>query len=449
MARAILKATYAEPLTPDELAAFRAVAGDRNPPQRPVRELWVIAGRRSGKDSIASAIATTVALGDHRRHLRPGERAAVMCLAVDREQARIVHRYIAGYFREVPLLQPLVARENDDGLELTNSVEIVVATNSFRAVRGRTILCAIFDECAFWRDQDSANPDHEVYQAVLPGLVTLPGALLVGITTSYRRSGLAFEKWHKHFGQPDDDVLVVYGPSTAFNPTLPRSVIDAALARDPEAAAAEWLSEWRSDLSDFLDRALVAAAVDAGIVVRPPQPGIAYVAFADPSGGRGDAFTAAIAHTESNAAVLDALYERRAPFDPSVVVAEIAELLRSYGVADIVGDKYAAQWVVEGFAKEGIAYRQSERDRSAIYLDALPLFTAGRARLLENTRLVHQLVSLERRTSRIGRDRVDYPPGGADDLANAAAGALVLAAAEATPTLWRPSSLLVAGAPAP
>jgi hypothetical protein len=349
----------------------------------------------------------------------------------------------------VPLLQPLVARENDDGLELTNSVEIVVATNSFRAVRGRTILCAIFDECAFWRDQDSANPDHEVYQAVLPGLVTLPGALLVGITTSYRRSGLAFEKWHKHFGQPDDDVLVVYGPSTAFNPTLPRSVIDAALARDPEAAAAEWLSEWRSDLSDFLDRALVAAAVDAGIVVRPPQPGIAYVAFADPSGGRGDAFTAAIAHTESNAAVLDALYERRAPFDPSVVVAEIAELLRSYGVADIVGDKYAAQWVVEGFAKEGIAYRQSERDRSAIYLDALPLFTAGRARLLENTRLVHQLVSLERRTSRIGRDRVDHPPGGADDLANAAAGALVLAAAEATPTLWRPSSLLVAGAPAP
>jgi len=364
--RAILKAAYAEPLDADELAAFHTVAGDRDPPPRPVRELWVIAGRRSGKDSMASAIATTVALGDHRRHLRPGERASVLCLAVDRQQSRIVHRYIAGYFNEVPLLRPFVGRETDDGLELTNGVEVIVATNSYRAVRGRTILCAIFDEVAFWRDEDAANPDAETYNAVLPGLVTLPGALLVGITTAYRRSGLAFEKWHKHFGQNDDDVLVVYGPSTAFNPTLPQSVIDAALVRDPEAAGAEWLSQWRSDLSDFLDRELVGAAVDPGVVVRPPQPSLGYVAFADPSGGRGDVFTAAVAHAEGTTSVLDALYERRAPFDPSGVVADIAALLRSYGISEITGDRYAANWVVEGFAKEGITYQQSERDRSAI-----------------------------------------------------------------------------------
>jgi hypothetical protein len=37
-------------------------------------------------------------------------------------------------------------------------------------------------------------------------------------------------------------------------------------------------------------------------------------------------------------------------------------------------------------------------------------------------------VSLERRTSRGGKDSIDHPPGGHDDLANAAAGALVIAA---------------------
>lgn len=42
-------------------------------------------------------------------------------------------------------------------------------------------------------------------------------------------------------------------------------------------------------------------------------------------------------------------------------------------------------------------------------------------------RLVSQLSNLERRTTRIGRDIVDHPPGGHDDVANAAAGALVLA----------------------
>ena len=427
--RAVLRAAFGEPLDTAELALFRAVAGDRDPPGRPVRELWAVAGRRSGKDSIASAIATVAATGDHRPRMRPGERATVMCLAVDRDQAKIVKRYISGYFSTVPLLQPLAIRETDDGLELNNGTEIVVATNSYRAVRGRTILCAILDEVAFWRDEISATPDIETFNAILPGLVTLPGALLVGITTAYRKAGLAYQKWHRHFGQNDDDVLVVHGPSTAFNPSLPQSVIDAALARDPEAASAEWLSRWRSDLSDFLDRELVEAAVDPGVVVRPPQAR-RYVAFADPSGGRGDAFTTAVAHAEGNNTIVDALFERRAPFDPSVVVGEIGELLRGYRVTEITGDRYAAEWVVEAFRRAGIRYRQSERDRSALYLDALPLFAAGRVRLIDNPRLVHQFIGLERRTGRSGRDRVDHPPGGADDAANAAAGALVLAAAK-------------------
>jgi hypothetical protein len=67
-------------------------------------------------------------------------------------------------------------------------------------------------------------------------------------------------------------------------------------------------------------------------------------------------------------------------------------------------------------------------------LNTLPLFTSGRARLLDhNTRLVGQFAALERRTSATGRDRVDHPAsgGGADDVANAAAGALTLASAKA------------------
>ncbi|MGH7012550.1 MAG: hypothetical protein ACREEL_00070 [Stellaceae bacterium] len=433
--RAILKAAYAEPLDDAELALFHSVAGQRAPPSRRVRELVVIAGRRSGKDSIASAVATGAAMGDYSTHLRPGERASVLCLACDREQARIVHRYVVAYFQRNLLLQQLIERETDDGLELNNGVEIIVATNSFRAVRGRTVACAIFDEAAYWRSEESANPDEEVYNAVLPGMVTLPGSILVIITTAYRRAGLAYQKYQAHFGKDDDDVLVVYGPSTAFNPSLPQAVIDAALARDPEAAGAEWLSQWRSDLTDFLDRGLIEAAVDPGVVVRPPDGHRLYVGFCDPSGGRGDSFTCAIAHAEGETAVLDALYEKRAPFDPSTVVAEVAEMLRTYGCARATGDNFGAAWVAEAFEKHGIRYIVSDRKRSAVYLDALPLFTAGRARITDSPRLVHQLVSLERRTTRAGKDEVNHPSGSADDAANAACGALVLAATDARPTL--------------
>jgi hypothetical protein len=434
--RAILKAAYAEPLTPRERTLFAEVAGNRAPPQHRVKELWVIAGRRSGKDSIASAIAATTALTDYRKFLRPGERASVLCLAVDRAQAAIVHRYIVGYFRDVPLLQRLAMRESNDGLELNNNCEVVIATNSFRSVRGRTVAAIIFDEVSFWRDETCANPDVETYNAVMPGLVTLPGAMLIGITTAYRKAGLAYSKFAEAYAKNDPDVLVVYGPARTFNPLLPQSVIDAALARDPEAARAEWLSEWRSDLSDFIDRELVEQAIDKDVHARPPHLGIRYVAFADPSGGRGDAFTTAIAHRQGDAAILDCLIERRPPFDPDDVVEEIARVLRSYRIHSITGDRYAAEWVVSAFRREGISYHNSDRDRSELYLDALPLFTAGRARLLDNARLVYQFTSLERRTSRMGRDRIDHGAGGHDDLANSAAGALVLAA-------HRPASLIL------
>ena len=40
---------------------------------------------------------------------------------------------------------------------------------------------------------------------------------------------------------------------------------------------------------------------------------------------------------------------------------------------------------------------------------------------------MRQLLGLERRTSRAGQDPIDDPRGGSDDLANAVAGALVMA----------------------
>src|SRR6516165_2182237 len=98
--RAVLAAAEGLPLDDDAHRDFARVA-EREPPTGRVRELWAIAGRRSGKDSVASAIAAAAAMNDYRAHLRPGERATVLCLACDRSQARVVHRYIRGYF-EIP-----------------------------------------------------------------------------------------------------------------------------------------------------------------------------------------------------------------------------------------------------------------------------------------------------------------------------------------------------------
>ena len=391
-----------------------------------MRELWCRAGRRAGKDSIASAIAThAAAFGSYGAFLRPGESATVACLATDRSQAKVLLRYARAFFRDIPMLKRMVESETADGLMLTNGVEVAISTNNFRAVRGRSIVCAVLDECAFFRDEGSASPDVETYNAIVPGMITLPDAMLIGISSPYRKSGLLYSKDRDHYGRDDDAVLVVGGPSIAFNPTLKQAEIDKLIAADPAAGRSEWLGCYRDDIASYLDRDLVEGLVDHGVTVRPPVPGVRYRSGADPSGGSKDSFTLSICHDEDDVAVVDCLVEIRSPFNPTSATAQLAETLKSYGLTETTGDRYAVAWVVDAFAKCGIAYKHSDRDRSAVYAETLPLFTSGRVRLLDNRRLVHQFASLERRTSSSGKDRIDHGAADSDDASNAVAMALV------------------------
>src|SRR6266446_5858995 len=223
----VLKGGFALPMTDDERAFFRTVA-DRDPPTRPARELWFIVGRGGGKDSIASlVIAHAAALFDRRDRLRPGERALCMCLACDRDQAKIILGYTRSYFESIAPFRAMVRRETTGGFELNNGVDIAIATNSFRAVRGHTLRLVLMDEVAFYRSERSATPDEETYRAVAPGLARLPGSMLIGISTPHAKRGLLYRKFREHYGQ-DGDVLVIKAPSTVFNPTIDQADVDQA-----------------------------------------------------------------------------------------------------------------------------------------------------------------------------------------------------------------------------
>ena len=247
-----------------------------------------------------------------------------------------------------------------------------------RRARALDRLAPILDECAFWRDESSASPDVETYSALVPGMATIPGAMLVGISSPYRRGGLLYEKWKAHYGKDDDDVLVIVAPSRVLNPTLAQKLIDDEMARDPAVARAEYLAQWRDDISTFLPREFIDSSVDVGVIVRPPVPGVSYRAFADPSGGVGDAFTCAIAHAEGDEEILDCLIEICRHSTPPSDVTTIAQTLKPYRLAEVTGDSYAAGFVVNAFAQRGhhlSSFRaRSQRDlcrrHAAVHLGA-------------------------------------------------------------------------------
>jgi hypothetical protein len=157
--------------------------------------------------------------------------------------------------------------------------------------------------------------------------------------------------YHRHYGAKDDpQILVAQGTSRDFNPTLAPKVIDRALERDPAAAAAAFLTKFRTDIEGFVAR----EAVDG----------------------------------------------------PDDVVIEFVGLLKSYGVYTVLGDHYSGERLRERFQANGIRYEIAEKPKSDLYRGLLSLLSSGRIE-----RLIMQLCRFERRRARSGKDRIGHAPG--------------------------------------
>jgi hypothetical protein len=438
----VLRAAFGERLSPDEQVQFRALA-ERDPPPARVSELWVAAGRRAGKDSCAAAIATFIAVyGDFGDRVRLGERITVLCLAVDKSQSAIVFNYVRGFFENISLLRALLVSANNGVIELSNGVDIIVSTNSFRAIRGRTIACGIMDEVAFWRDESSANPDVEVYNSLMPAMITLrgAGAMLIAMSSVYRKQGLLYEKFSKHHGREDGDVLFVKAPSVVLNPTLAGAVEAAEIERlrreDRERAAAEWDSEWRSDIAALFDRAALEAAIDWNVRERAHDRRFRYVAATDESGGNGrDASSFTICHIERSGLITqDLIRIWRPPFKPAAVIAEKARLCAEWHIGVIYSDNWGGGLPPDLYRKRGIRC-ETLPVKTKLYLDLLHIVNSGRLRALDHPQTLSEAIALERRVRFGGGETIDHPVHGSahDDAVNVLAAAVSIAAGKPGP----------------
>ena len=421
--RACLSALFG--VVPDDAgqrAAILTHTGRATCPTAPASSGWLIVGRRGGKSRTAAIIAVLLACF-RRYEFAPGERGVLMVIASDRKQARVVFRYIRALLARVPMLEAMVSNETKETIQLTNGVDIEVHTCSFRAVRGYSVIGAILDEVAFYPvEAESAAPDSELVAALRPAMASVPGALLLGISSPYARRGELWRNYERHFGRDDADVLVWQAPTDAMNPTIDPAIIARAYEEDEAAASAEFGALFRSDLESFVSREAVAACVVPDRHELLPVTGIRYYAFTDPSGGSSDSMTLAVGHLSGDRVVLDAVRERRAPFNPEDVVADFAGVVASYGCTCVTGDRYAGEWPTARFRVHNIQYLPARMSKSVLYSALLPKLNAGQVELLDVPRISQQLGALERRTARSGKDSIDHPPRQIDDLANAVAG---------------------------
>jgi hypothetical protein len=188
--RTFWREVYALPMDAADLERFTRHTGRSVLPPTPVREGWLIVGRRDGKSRMAAMAALFQGIRrDYTKLLAPGERGVIPVIAADRQQARSTLGYLKGLVR-LPAFAPYVVKVLRDHVELRTGAETRVGTASFRTVRGYTLIGVVCEEISFWlSDQSGSNPDSEIPAALRPGMATVPGALLLGLSSPYAAKG--------------------------------------------------------------------------------------------------------------------------------------------------------------------------------------------------------------------------------------------------------------------
>jgi hypothetical protein len=453
--RVLLIAAMGEALTEAERPIYAKLTGGRDhEPGEMVDVFLAVAGRRSGKSrAMAVACVYLSTLVDCSDCLALGERGVAMFVAPSERQAKTVFRYASAIVGHVPLLAGLVTGKTVDTLSLSTGIDLEVQAASSRTTRGSTAVCIVLDETAFLRTgEGSADSDTEIVVALKPSLGTTNGPLLMTSSPS-QMEGVVYRTHKRHYGpQGDARTIVVQAETRMLNPRFSQAIIDKAAEDDAVAAASEYGAEFRVALTAYLPRAIIERTVDDGVGGRHPLPGVAYLAFCDVAGGSGsDSFTLCVGHKRiddgEEACVVDMVFEVRPPFDPMEVVKRAATHLAQWGLSSVVGDAYGGSWPTSVFAKWGIAYSLSPLTRSELYLHVLPLFTAGRVRLLDHPRTVDQFAGLRRKVGAGGKESVDHVRGAHDDLSNAIAGCLWRLSPVRRPAVTAPGIVVTASVP--
>lgn len=410
-----------------------------------------VCGARGGKSYIFCALrllhlALTVPLNS----LAPGEVASGLIVAPDLRLARQCMRYALGAAKANKEIAQRIASESADGFVLsrengrTVAIECLPATRGGSALRGRSLPCAVFDESAFFRDEDFVVNDAELYKAVAPRVLP-EGQVILASTPWAEGMGLLYELFHENHGAPRT-ALAAHAPTLLLrDDPRTRSIVERERDRDPDNASREFDAIFMSAGSGlFFDPHAVDRAVDGSVPLPMPYENRAVVAAGADFGFKSDSSALIVAQFDGElyrvADLLELRPQRGQPLQPSAVVATFADTARRYHVTSLVADRHYEEAIREHLGAHGLtlfAAADGLTGKVETYSRARALIHDGRVRLPNHPRLISQLKAIVSKPTPGGGLSISSPRranGGHGDLVSA----LVLALAALPSTYVEP-----------
>jgi hypothetical protein len=422
----------------------RQILGDVEDVPHEVLAVFVaVCGARGGKSYVLCALrllhlALTVPLAS----LAPGEVASGLIVAPDLRLARQTLRFALGAAKATRKIAALIESQGIDGFTIRReggrsvSLECLPATRGGSAVRGRSLVGAVLDECAFFRDEDYQVNDAELFKAIAPRIMP-EGQVILASTPWAEGVGLLAELFAANHGAPRT-ALAAHAPTLLLrNDVRTRAMVARERERDPDNAAREFDAEFMTAGAGlFFDPKAIAAAVDPDLVLPlAASPAMTATIGAD-FGFRSDS-SALVAtlfdgRTCHVADVVELRPAKGRPLQPSAVVAAFAERAKAFGCAAVISDRHYEEAIREHLAAERLRLDPAPDGNTGkveTYTRARALLNEGRVRLPNHPRLLNQLRSITGRPTPGGGLSIAAPRRGASGHGDIVS-ALVLALAQ-------------------